>query len=86
MKKDIHPKYHAQAKVVCACGNNFTTGSTSEEIHVEICSMCHPFFTGKQKLIDDRGRVDRFKKMAEKKIKVISKKEKRRKKDQKKSK
>ena len=86
MKQDIHPKYYAKAKVICACGNSFTTGSTAEEIHVEICSMCHPFFTGKQKLIDDRGRVDRFKKMAEKKVSKISKKEKRRKKDQKKSK
>ena len=86
MKKDIHPKYYTKAKVICACGNTFTTGSTQEEIHVEICSMCHPFFTGKQKLLDDRGRVDRFKKMVEKKTKTISKKEKRRKKDQKKSK
>lgn len=86
MKKEIHPKYFEKAKVICACGNSFTTGSTQEEIQVEICSMCHPFFTGKQKLIDDRGRVDRFKKMAEKKTKVVSKKEKRRKKDEKKSK
>ena len=61
MKKDIHPKY-AQTKVHCACGNEFMTGSTKKEIHVEICSNCHPFYTGKQKLIDSGGRVDRFKK------------------------
>ncbi|MDP2684371.1 MAG: 50S ribosomal protein L31 [bacterium] len=84
MKKDIHPKYYTKAKIVCACGNSFTTGSTSEEIHIEICSMCHPFYTGKQKLLDDRGRVDRFKKLAGKKTTHISKKEKRLKKDRKK--
>ncbi len=61
MKKDIHPKY-GQATVRCACGETFTTGSTIDELTVEICSKCHPFFTGKQKLIDSGGRVDRFKK------------------------
>ncbi len=61
MKKDIHPKY-GKANVRCACGNTFETGSTKEEIHVEICSNCHPFYTGKQKLIDSGGRVDKFKK------------------------
>jgi large subunit ribosomal protein L31 len=60
MKKDIHPEYH-RAKVHCACGAEFETGSTFEEIKVEICSQCHPFFTGKQKLIDTAGRVERFK-------------------------
>ncbi len=59
MKKDIHPKYF-DASVRCACGNEFTTGSTKEKIRVEICSKCHPFFTGKQKLIDSAGRVERF--------------------------
>jgi large subunit ribosomal protein L31 len=59
MKKDIHPKYF-EASVRCACGNEFTTGSTAEKIRVEICSKCHPFFTGKQKLIDSAGRVERF--------------------------
>ena len=63
MKKDIHPTYHADAKVVCACGNKFTVGSTVKEIHVEICSNCHPFYTGKERLVDTAGRVDRFKKM-----------------------
>lgn len=59
MKPDIHPNYQ-QATVHCACGNNFDTRSTQPEIHVEICSHCHPFFTGKQKLIDTAGRVERF--------------------------
>ena len=61
MREGIHPAYY-QAKVVCNCGNEFVTGSTNEEIHVEICSKCHPFYTGKQKLVDTGGRVDRFKK------------------------
>jgi len=70
MKKDIHPTYHADAKVVCACGNSFTVGSTVKEIHIEICSNCHPFYTGKERLVDTAGRVDRFKKIAEQKEKV----------------
>ena len=61
MRKGIHPKY-GTAKVRCACGNTFETGSTKEEITVEICSNCHPFYTGKQKLVDSGGRVDKFKK------------------------
>jgi large subunit ribosomal protein L31 len=61
MKKDIHPKF-GEATVHCACGETFKAGSTKEELNVEICSKCHPFFTGKQKLIDSGGRVDRFKK------------------------
>lgn len=59
MKDNIHPVYH-QAKVTCSCGNTFEVGSTTEEINVEICSACHPFFTGKEKLIDTAGRVDKF--------------------------
>lgn len=61
MKKGIHPEYK-KAIVKCACGNTFETGSVVDEIKVEICSKCHPFFTGKQKFIDKGGRVDRFKK------------------------
>lgn len=61
MKANIHPQFYPNAKVICACGNTFTTGSTVEEIHTEICSNCHPFYTGKQKLIDTAGTVDRFK-------------------------
>lgn len=60
MKEGIHPKY-VECKVHCACGNEFTTRSSKNEIQVEICSACHPFFTGKQKLIDTAGRVERFK-------------------------
>ena len=60
MKKGIHPEYH-KATVHCACGHKFETGSTVKDISVEICSKCHPFFTGKQKLVDSAGRVERFK-------------------------
>ncbi|MBF0496744.1 MAG: 50S ribosomal protein L31 [Deltaproteobacteria bacterium] len=59
MKKDIHPPYHT-TKIRCACGNELETGSTIKDISVEICSKCHPFFTGKQKLVDSAGRVERF--------------------------
>ena len=62
MKTEIHPKYYPEATVRCACGETFTTGSTKPELRVEICSKCHPFYTGKQKLVDTGGRVDRFKK------------------------
>lgn len=71
MKENIHPNWFPQAKVVCACGNAFTTGSTVSEIHTEICSQCHPFFTGKEKLIDTEGLVEKFEKkraFAQKKI------------------
>ncbi len=61
MKKDIHPKYEATT-ITCACGEVIETRSTKQNIKVEICSKCHPFFTGKQKLVDTGGRVDRFKK------------------------
>jgi len=63
MKKDIHPVYYTDARVTCACGNTWVTGSTKKEIHTEICSKCHPFFTGEQaRLIDIEGQVERFKK------------------------
>ncbi|OGY44558.1 MAG: 50S ribosomal protein L31 [Candidatus Buchananbacteria bacterium RIFCSPHIGHO2_02_FULL_40_13] len=65
MKKNIHPKYFKEAKVTCACGQIFTVGSTLENIAVEICSACHPFYTGKQKLVDSARRVDKFKKRVE---------------------
>ena len=64
MKTGIHPEYML-ATVRCACGNKFTTGSTLEKLHVEICSACHPFYTGKQKLMDTGGRVERFQKRLE---------------------
>ena len=62
MKAKIHPEYYPNAKVTCVCGNTFETGSTMKEINVDICSACHPFYTGKQKLIDTEGRVEKFKK------------------------
>ena len=74
MKKDTHPKYYPQAKIVCACGNVMEVGSTMEEIHVEICSACHPFFTGKQKLIDTARRVDKFQKRLAKKTELGTRK------------
>ena len=74
MKKDIHPKYF-DTTITCACGNVIHTRSTVKDIHVEICSACHPFFTGKQKLIDPAGRVERFIRKYEK-VKEKEKKEK----------
>jgi len=74
LKKDIHPKYF-DTTITCACGNVIHTRSTVKDIHVEICSACHPFFTGKQKLIDSAGRVERFIRKYEK-IKEKEKKEK----------
>ncbi|MFA0815624.1 MAG: 50S ribosomal protein L31 [Anaerofustis sp.] len=67
MKEGIHPDYK-KCTVTCACGNTFETGSVKDEIRVEICSACHPFFTGKQKLVDTGGRVGRFKKRYEGKM------------------
>jgi large subunit ribosomal protein L31 len=60
MKEGIHPKYFPQAKVVCACGNTWLTGSTVELIHTDVCSNCHPFYTGEQRIVDTEGQVDRF--------------------------
>ena len=60
MQAEIHPEYYTKAKVTCACGNTFTVGSTREELHVEICSQCHPFYTGNEKVLDSAGRVEKF--------------------------
>jgi len=60
MKKEVHPKYYSDCKVSCVCGNTFTTGSTEPAIKVELCSACHPFYTGKQKLVDTARRVEKF--------------------------
>ena len=70
MRKEIHPKYY-EATVKCACGNTWKTGSTLPEISVEICSNCHPFYTGKEKLLDTRGRVEKFKKRMSKSEEII---------------
>lgn len=77
MKKDIHPKYNTECKVTCVCGNTFLSGSTAKEIKVELCSACHPFYTGKQKLVDSARRVEKF----EAKIKASSASDKSGKKD-----
>lgn len=74
MKKDIHPKYIADAKINCACGNSLNAGSVKEKIDVEICSACHPFFTGKEKMIDTAGRVEKFRNRVTGAAKTVRKK------------
>lgn len=66
MKANIHPKYHQDCQVTCTCGNSFVTGSTLEKIEVEVCSNCHPYYTGQQKFVDVKGRIDRFREKQEK--------------------
>lgn len=74
MKKETHPEYQKDAKINCVCGNTMTVGSTRKEINVEICSACHPFYTGKQKLLDTARRVEKFNKRTESKAgEVVSK-------------
>jgi large subunit ribosomal protein L31 len=65
MKAKIHPKYYPEARIICACGNTYNTGSTSPELKVDICSQCHPFYTGEQRIVDTAGQVDRFMKRLE---------------------
>jgi large subunit ribosomal protein L31 len=78
MKTKIHPTWHENAKVTCACGNTFTFGATFPELRVEVCSNCHPFYTGQMKYVDTAGRVDAFKtKLSKASDKVVSKTEKR---------
>lgn len=75
MKTDVHPPYFEETKVTCSCGNTFTIGSTQESIHVELCSKCHPFYTGQHKFIDAVGRIERFKqKQAKAKVQIATKK------------
>ena len=76
MKKDIHPKYYDKGRVQCACGNSFTVGSTKELTEVEICSQCHPFYTGKEKVLDSLGRVEKFRKRLQKKEQIQKKRKK----------
>lgn len=73
MKKDIHPDFY-ETKVECACGNSFTIGSSKKELNIEICSDCHPFYTGEKHIIDSTGRVERFKKLQEKSKEFAKKK------------
>ncbi len=61
MKENIHPKYYEEAKVTCACGSSFVTGASKETLRVEVCSQCHPFYTGSQRIMDTAGRLERFK-------------------------
>ena len=68
MKEKIHPKYFPEATVICACGNTWKTGATVESIHTDVCSKCHPFFTGEQRIVDTAGQVDRFMRRLEKKV------------------
>lgn len=79
MKVQIHPTYFKNAQVICACGNRFQTGSTQEVIHVELCSKCHPFYTGEQKFVDTASRIQKFEKKREvakeHQAKVVAKKE-----------
>ena len=74
MKKNIHPQYYDKTKVKCSCGNSFVLGSTKESIETEVCSACHPFYSGKEKIIDAMGRVEKFKKNLEKKENLKKKK------------
>ena len=66
MKKGIHPEYYPDAQVICACGNTFTTGATKKVIRTDVCSACHPFFTGEQRIVDTAGQVERFMRRLEK--------------------
>jgi len=77
MKKDIHPTYFPEARVTCACGETWTVGSTQEEIRVDICSACHPFYTGEQRIVDTEGQVDRFYKRLEARQRYVSEQEER---------
>lgn len=76
MKKGIHPEYHNKVTVTCSCGNTFETGSTTAELKVEVCSACHPFYTGQSKIVDTAGRVDRFKERLKKKTDKVEVKKK----------
>lgn len=77
MKEGIHPQYYPNAKISCSCGNSWTAGSTQPEVHTDICSKCHPFFTGEQRIVDSAGRVDRFLRKLEWRDQVIADEERR---------
>jgi large subunit ribosomal protein L31 len=78
MKEDIHPEFYPEAKVICACGNSWTVGSTQPEIRTDVCSECHPFFTGEQRIVDSGGQVERFLKKLERRKKKMAEIERRR--------
>jgi large subunit ribosomal protein L31 len=75
MKKDIHPTYYPEATVVCACGNTWKTGATQETVRTDVCSACHPFFTGEQRIVDTAGQVERFMRRLEKKVELAEQEE-----------
>jgi large subunit ribosomal protein L31 len=75
MKKGIHPEYYPEAKIVCACGNTFTMGATRELIKTDVCSACHPFFTGEQRIVDTAGQVERFMKRLERREEFAARQE-----------
>ena len=70
MKENTHPTYYTDATIKCACGKVYITGSTAKELHIEICANCHPFYTGRDNLVDTAGRVDRFKRLVTKQVEV----------------
>jgi large subunit ribosomal protein L31 len=70
MKDNIHPQYYPEATVTCACGNTWTTGATQEVIRTDVCSACHPFFTGEQRIVDTAGQVERFMRRLERKVEI----------------
>jgi large subunit ribosomal protein L31 len=74
MKSTIHPNYNSQTPVTCSCGNSFTVGSTAKSMHVELCSKCHPFYTGQQKFVDTASRIEKFQKKMERKDDTYKKK------------
>lgn len=75
MKAAIHPKYNPSAQVTCSCGNSFTVGSTADSLHVELCSQCHPFYTGQQKFVDTASRIEKFQKKMDLKQENLRKKQ-----------
>ncbi len=75
MKQGIHPNYYPEATVTCACGNSWTTGATQEEIRTDVCSACHPFYTGEQRIVDTAGQVERFMRRLEKKVELAEQEE-----------
>lgn len=85
MKADIHPKYYPNATVICSCGNTWTTGSTVPEIRTDVCNVCHPFYTGEQRIVDSAGQVDRFRKRLERYVSHQSEASRRQQKQQEKS-
>ncbi|NIV29625.1 MAG: 50S ribosomal protein L31 [Anaerolineae bacterium] len=75
MKDKIHPKYYPEASVVCGCGNTWTTGATQEMIRTDVCSACHPFYTGEQRIVDTAGQVERFMRRLEKRVELAEQEE-----------